>query len=142
MDEPELNVDFVRDDLSLGAQPARDIQADNMQLEEYRHRQTLQRHLFRLSAFLALVLFTAASFFGWMVLHYPCGQYENWHIYLLPGSFLVPPSIIMLALIRSIYVREGEKPATTEALPALSLIKEIAQALAEAMKGLKAAGKD
>ncbi|MFM0569129.1 hypothetical protein PQQ88_12450 [Paraburkholderia caledonica] len=111
--------------------------ADNIALQESAHRTNLQRHAFLSATGAAMLLYIAAMTFGGLLIYRYCvkGMDIDWHISALAGAFVVPPTVVIIALIRAIYHKEEK--ASGDSLPALNLLKDIAVAVKEAVKAVK-----
>ncbi|PRH14295.1 hypothetical protein [Burkholderia multivorans] len=115
-------------------------QADNIALEESNHRRRLQNHLFYWGMGFVGVLFLAAIVFaGAIVCRYWRSSGDgavDWHVSAIVGAFVIPPTVVLIALIRAIYEKSENKEAG-DSLPALNLIKDILIAVKEAAKAVK-----
>lgn len=136
----DLSSDSVAKELSTQEKS----ELSSIGLEEFTHRRDQQLTIASSAVSFAALLFMAAATFGAAAIYCfaATGHPTDWHVYFLPISFLIPPTIIILALIRSMYREEPSKTAVaTESFPALTLVKEIASACVEVVKGIKGGGK-
>lgn len=60
------------------------------------------------------------------------GHEIHWHASILAAAFVVPPTIIMVALLRAVYSSKLEKES--DPAPALAFIKEVLSSIAEIFK--------
>jgi membrane protein implicated in regulation of membrane protease activity len=63
------------------------------------------------------------------------GKTVDWHLTLLAAAFAIPATVIVIAIIRSVYA--SQKQEDTDNLPALNLIKEIVVAVKEVLSSGK-----
>ncbi len=126
----------VNDDLSQDP-PATDTSVmDTLAFQESIDRRSMQRSLFSSAITIALLLFTSAIVLAGMVIAFH--DKVDWHLAVLAGVFIIPPTLIMIAIIKAIYPNSSPKDSTAnESLPALNLIKEIVIAFKEAASALK-----
>ncbi|MBJ9675224.1 hypothetical protein [Burkholderia gladioli] len=126
-------------DLSQDPAPAVAPAADNIALQEMVHRTGIQKLIVKCAMGLVATLYLAGIVFACFILRV---YYLNpkliidWHTSALAGAFVVPPTLIAIALVRAVYKDGGDKKEE-ESLPALNLIKEIALAVKEAAKAVK-----
>jgi hypothetical protein len=102
--------------------------------EESQHRRGQELTISSSAIALAALLFIAAVSFGlitvFKVSDSAADRTVDWHVLFVPLAFVIPPTVIIVALIRSIYSR-SKHGSDADDLPALSLVKEIAIALKE-----------
>lgn len=114
-------------DLSAGYVPPKVLSEDSLGLTEQRHRHGLQQSIFSCAITVAVVLYISAIVFaGFVLLKSAPGQLgADWHSSLLAGAFIVPPTVMMIVLIRAVYASANSKEASADDLPSISLVKEI-----------------
>lgn len=134
-----IAANFAGSDLSQDNLPP-PTPADNIALQESIHRTRLQWSVFTIAMIVVALLFAAAIGFGSLVVlrYYRATDHSpiDWHVSALAGAFVIPPTVILIALIRAIYYKSEDK-TPTESLPALNLIKDILVAVKEAAKAVK-----
>lgn len=122
------------EDLSQGALSAMEVATANLGLEEHAHRINLQRTLANSAlAFVALLFMCAAGFTGVLIylIAGDSGGEIHWHASILAAAFVVPPTIIMVALLRAVYSKSEKE---SDPAPALAFIKEVLSSIAEIFK--------
>lgn len=106
------------------------IPKDDIQLEESRHRQSMQISAFSSGFTFAALLYIVATVIGGSIAYgFVKGSPVDWHLTLLAAAFIIPPTVIVIVLIRSVYASQPDN--SSDNLPALNLIKEIAVAIKE-----------
>lgn len=122
-----LSKDSAANDLSAGSVSPKVLADDSIALKELQHRHGLQQSVFSCAIAAAVLLYFSAVIFAGMVLsHSGPGQIgSDWHSSLLAGAFIVPPTVMVVVLIRSVYSSTGSKGASADDLPSVSFAKEI-----------------
>lgn len=125
-------------DLSAGGLPAVQTQRISLATEESAHRINQQRTLFSSLIALIVLLYMIGAVFSGIALYIASqGQPKvDWHTWLLGLTFIIPPTVLSIVLVRATYSRPQQDDAT-ENLPALNLMKEVAKACADAFKAAK-----
>lgn len=133
LDNP--SVDFSEDSLKKGLSPSEQAKTD-IQLEEWQHRKTMQLSVFSSGLTFAALLYIVAAIIGIIVAYgFAIGKNVDWHLTLLAAAFAIPATVIVIAIIRSVYA--SQKPEDGDNLPALNLIKEIIVAVKEVLSSGK-----
>ena len=124
------------EDFSAGNLPKNDIDTLNLGISESRHRIGVQTSVFQ-----AVLTFSAMMYMATMAVT-ACLVYmlaENpgihWHASLLIAALAVPPTVMMVALLRAVFQTEKEKQEKDDraVFPAHEMIKEIAKGLKDAV---------
>lgn len=127
----------VSGDLSQDTGSKEQSVQDTIAFQESADRRTRQRHLFISTIVISVLLFIFAAFLaGVIVCKATDANKFDWHLPLLAAAFVVPPTLILMAIIRAIYPSSA-KADDKDNLPALNLVKEIAVAIKEAAKAVK-----
>ncbi len=132
LDRTDPNKDLSADKSQLNSKVE---QPDSWALRSTVHRENLQQNVFSCAVSLVAFLYISAIVFVGCVLYLSATTPKdiNWHFSLLAGALIIPPTVILLVLIRSIYVNASQKneekdkvkDVTIGDLPALSMIKEL-----------------
>lgn len=138
--QPEAPTEFANGgngDLSQGTLPPTITRAKaNLGLEEHSHRLSLQRSVaYSAMAFVAL-LFLVAVFYGGVILYLLVGDPSgavHWHASILVAAFVVPPTVMLVALLRSVYAA-SEDEKNQSLLPVVTMLKDTALAIAGMFK--------
>lgn len=129
----EIGVDLSQDSEDNKKQSVQDTIA----FQESADRRSMQRSLFNSAISLSVLMFSFAAVLVSVIVYKATDTSKfDWHLPLLAAAFVVPPTLILIAIIRAIYPSSG-KSDDKDNLPALNLIKEIAVAVKEAAKALK-----
>lgn len=86
-------------------------------------------------AFVAL-LFLVAVFYGGVILYLLVGDPSgavHWHASILVAAFVVPPTVMLVALLRSVYAA-SEDEKNQSLLPVVTMLKDTALAIAGMFK--------
>ncbi|MDC7691720.1 hypothetical protein [Vogesella indigofera] len=127
---PQLGEDLSEDSIPASGNLRTITRSDDIQLEEWNHRKNMQISAFSNGfSFAALLYIVATAIGGSIAYGFVKGTPVNWHLTLLAAAFIIPPTVIVIVLIRSVYSDQTEN--SSDHLPALNLIKEIAVALKE-----------
>lgn len=129
---------------SLGDLSEGDVRSDvsnsvDLGLAEQKHRFSTERTLFSSALGFAVLLYmTAIVMGGILVVNLQTHPEIHWHASLLIASFIVPPTVIVVSLIRAVY-KKHEKPSAKDdefedsALPAFDLMKDFAKEVGKEM---------
>ncbi|CAN7206457.1 hypothetical protein [Rhizobacter sp. LjRoot28] len=123
-------------DLSAGTPPVLEQAKVNLGLEELYHRRSQQLTLLRTALSLVALLFLAAVIFGGVLIHAVLSDPRkdlHWHASILVAAFVVPPTVILIALLRGAYARGSKDPDET-LLPMMTLVRETAGTIADIVK--------
>lgn len=139
MDQEEVSVSA--EDLSAGTLSDADSKDADLGLKEQQHRFSTERTLFNSVLCFAAILYMAAMVFGGILLYSLQTHPEiHWHASLLIGGFIVPPTVICVALIRGVYSKEKAVAASSSdakeepfPMPAAELFKEFAKEIGKEM---------
>lgn len=132
----ELGQDLSEDDSSK-ATAANQNKGFDYQLDEWNHRKSMQLSAFSIGFTFAFLLYLVATVIGASVAYgFVKGTKVDWHLTLLAAAFIIPPTVIVIVLIRSIYTNQADNNPSDN-LPALNLVKEIALALKEILPSSK-----
>lgn len=122
-------------DLSEGKLGQRDLWLANLGLEEHAHRIGQQKTVANAAISLAVVLYIAAMTFGGVLLYIlatsPNPGSMHWHASLIVAAFVVPPTVLIVAVLRGAYKTE---PGAKDTAPILDLFKEAAKILRDVFK--------
>ena len=124
-------------DLSAGILPESEKQKANFGLKEFEHRLSQQKTAATTAIVWATILFMTAMVFGGCFVNALVHEAENlnWHATIIVGAFVIPPTIILVALIRSVYPpKESDEDLQ---VPAIAFLKELASAVAAVFKAAK-----
>ncbi|ARV18672.1 hypothetical protein AEP_01728 [Curvibacter sp. AEP1-3] len=131
------------DNSNLGDLSDGDLRADvsksvDLGLEEQKHRFSTEQTLFSSAIGFAVLLYMTAIVMGAvLVFSLQKDPKIHWHVSLLIASFIVPPTVIMVSLIRAVYKKPekaSSKDETQEsALPTLDLVKDFAKEVSKEM---------
>jgi hypothetical protein len=132
----QTQVDPIND-LSAGSLTGDEIATANFGLKEFEHRIGQQKTAAATAIAWATLLFMTAMAFGAAFVYALVHEAHNlsWHATILVGAFVVPPTIILVALIKSVY--QPEKADGDSSVPAISFLKELAAAIAAVFKAAK-----
>lgn len=126
----------IGQDLSAGTLPTIDRDKARMGLEEHSHRLRLQTSVTNSAMAFVALLFIVAIVFGFGILYLLVGEPTrsiHWHASILIAAFVVPPTVMLVAILRSVYsASEDEK--TQSLLPIVSMMKDTAVAIAGIFK--------
>lgn len=133
----ELGED-LSEDLSINAHlQQQNTRKYDIQLDEWEHRKNMQISAFSTGLSFACMLYLVATVIGGSIAYgFVKGTKVDWHLTLLAAAFIIPPTVIVIVLIRSVYTNPAETSASDN-LPALNLIKEIAVAIKEIFSSSK-----
>ncbi|WP_287880720.1 hypothetical protein [Aquitalea sp.] len=110
---------------------------DTIAFQESADRRAMQRSLFNSAISLSVLMFSFAAVLAAVIVSKATDANKfDWHLPLLAAAFVVPPTLILIAIIRAIYPSLA-KSDDKDNLPALNLVKEIAVAIKEAAKAVK-----
>lgn len=134
--EPDTS-NVLRGDLSLGDLPDNVARTKvGLGLEEHSHRLRLQTSVTNSALSFVALLFLVAVFFGGALLYLLVekpGWNIHWHASILVAAFVVPPTVVLVAILRAVYSpKEGEKEQAM--MPIFSLIKDAVVSVAELFK--------
>lgn len=117
---------MAEDDLLSGSVPDLKKAEDSFGAEEHRHRLNLQRSLFSSGLAFAALLYMTALAMGFILL-YMLNQNPDihWHASLLIAAFVIPPTIIVLGLVRSIFGDKKQKDDDAIGVPIADMTKEV-----------------
>jgi hypothetical protein len=111
-------------DLSEGVLSPAQAKAVNLGIEEQSHRIGLQKTVFtRAMGFAAFMLGAALAMAFWAFTLYACQEKFDWHVALLVGAFLLPSTVIMVALIRAAFPKAASKDDSD--FPSVEAIKQL-----------------
>lgn len=108
---------------------------DTIAYQESTDRRSMQWSLFNSAIMLSVLMFIFAGVLAVAIVSKDPNKLD-WHLPLLAAAFVVPPTLILIAIIRAIYPSSA-KSDDKDNLPALNLVKEIAVAIKEAAKAVK-----
>jgi hypothetical protein len=108
---------------------------DTIAYQESADRRSMQLTLFNSAIMLSILMFVFAGILAIAIVTKDSNKLD-WHLPLLAAAFVVPPTLILIAIIRAIYPSSA-KSDDKDNLPALNLVKEIAVAIKEAAKAVK-----
>lgn len=133
---PDARPDVKHPDLSGGNLPSVEQDQAKIGLQDQQHRHQLQRRAANVAIWLPITMFIVAAYFAWRVLRaFLKGQVElDWHVTLFVAAFVVPPTIILMAFTRAAYDAKHER---TDSAPVLKFIKEVIDAVKDAVKAVK-----
>lgn len=113
-------------DLSAGDLDPADALTTNLGLQEHAHRVGLQRTAFRGAMAIATVLLaTAMALSGSAVYLYGHRDRFDWHVALLVAAFIVPATVITVALLRAAFPKSAPDETTVPALQATRDLVEV-----------------
>jgi hypothetical protein len=123
--------------LSQGALPPTLIKAKaELGLDEHNHRIRLQRTVANSALAFVAMLFMVAVVYGGVILFLLVGDPTaamHWHASILVAAFVVPPTVVLVAVLRSVYsASEDEKNQSM--LPIMTMVKDTAIAIAGMFK--------
>jgi hypothetical protein len=124
----------VPGDLSTNNLPASQKAVIDLGLEEQSHRLNLQRTVASSALAFSVVLFIVAAALAIVLLSALAGGERkdlDWHASILVAAFVVPPTVMVVALVRSVY---APKKDDLDSGPALEFIKEVVTIIASAFK--------
>lgn len=128
---------LVNGDLSQGTLPPTITKAKaNLGLEEHSHRLSLQRSVANSAMAFVAVLFIVAVIFGGVILYLLVGEPTraiHWHASILVAAFVVPPTVMLVAVLRSVYAA-SEDEKNQSLLPIVTMLKDTAIAIAGIFK--------
>ena len=105
-------------------------------LEEHAHRIGLQRTVANSALTFVALLFIVAVVFGGIILYMLMDNPSreiHWHASILVAAYVVPPTVVLVAVLRSVYAAtEDEKNQSL--LPIMSMLKDTAIAIAGMFK--------
>ena len=92
-------------------------------LQEFDHRAAQQRSVFSSALGLIAVLYVVAIVFATVGLFHMTGRLAaDWHAAILGSTYVIPPTLLLMALIRAIYARQESGDRSD--VPAAELAKE------------------
>jgi len=122
-------------DLAGGNLPPKQREDVSLATEAWNFQRSQQGSVFSIVSAMAVLLYMTAATFGVAAFYQTArGTSIDWHTWLIPVSFLLPPTILSVALIRAVYPKPSvkkESDSSLETIPAARLIKECAQLLKE-----------
>ena len=130
--------------VDLAANKSVDLSSDNLQkrdvkiiplgLDEQAHRFSTEKTLFSSAISVAVLLYMTAIVMGvGLVVALQRHPDIHWHVSLLVASFIVPPTVIFVSLIRAVYKKpekaaaENDDKPEDSSLPALGMMKDFAK---------------
>lgn len=125
-DRGREDVDLSADELSPEQRKASLFAIESMQFQ-----QGQQASAFSIAAAIAVLLYMTAGIFGGAVLYQSTDKQMDWHTWLIAVSFLLPPTIITVALIRAVYPKQQEKESAVKSLPAADFFRELFRTMKE-----------
>ncbi len=126
-------------DLSAGDVRSEVANSVDLGLAEQQHRFSTERTLFSSAISFAVLLYMTAISMGLILMWSLQSHPEiHWHVSLLIASFIVPPTVIVVSLIRAIYRKNEEisgkdEDADESVLPTLDLMKDFAKEISKEM---------
>lgn len=123
------------EDLSAGEVSPGRRALDSIALQELNHRLALQQSAFSIAVALAFILFIAAIVFAGAVLYTFGDRDAHWHSSLLAGAFVIPPTVIVLALLRAVYSSKSDAKSDDSVVPVVNFLKEVVAAFKGTIKG-------
>ena len=134
---PGARFDPPANDMSAGTLTHEGRRLANLGLEEHSHRLNLQRTVASSALAFAALFFMAAIVFGGVLAYKLAGDDGakiHWHASILVAAFVVPPTVILIALLRAVYDAGAPKDTDGDAAPALAFIKEVLSSVAVIFK--------
>lgn len=129
-DEESGGVDLAGGDLSPDQR-----QSVNLATEAWHFQRSQQGSVFSIVAAIAVLLYMVAGIFGAAVLYKSAnGTALDWHTWLISVSFLLPPTILCVALVRAVYPKDRGNKESDDALksvPAADFLRELARTVRE-----------
>lgn len=123
-------------DLSGGTISTLDRAQANLGLKEHSHRIGLQRSVTNSALTFVALLFMVAVVYGAVILYLLVDDPTrsiHWHASILVAAFVVPPTVVLVAVLRSVYgATEDEKNQSL--LPVIAMFKDTAVAIAGMFK--------
>lgn len=122
-------------DLSGDSLPSEEADSLTLGAEQWQHQKDQQRYAFRIAAVISCALYLAAAVFAFVpVMLAFVGQSVDWHTWLIPVSFLLPPTVIVVALLRSVYPKTSGNVNFVDDAPATSTLREVCQTIRDVCK--------
>lgn len=106
-----------------------------MGLKAHRHQIQQQQTIANTALSFAAILFMTAIVMGGYLVHKLSdgdGEKIHWHAAILVAAFVVPPTIVVVALLRAAY---GSKEKEETSGPALAFAKELVGIIKQAWPG-------
>lgn len=127
---------MAEEDFSAGTLQRSEIATVNLGISESQHRIGSQKTVFGAVVTFSAIMFAAAVGVT-VVLVYLLSSNPNihWHVSLLVATLAVPPTVMMVALLRAVSQTEKEKQDKDDkpVFPAHELVKEVAKGLKDAV---------
>jgi hypothetical protein len=113
------------DDLSGNSLTEAVSQRDSISFEEISHRIKQEEKAFGASLCVVVLLYLAAILFAGIIIcrYAKTGGSTDWHVSLLAGAFIIPPTVILISLIGAAYHRNEN--ISIGKLPSIKLLKEL-----------------
>lgn len=101
--------------------------------EAWAHSKSQQLTAFAITATLAVLLYLAATLFAGTALYMALNEYSvDWHTWLIALAFLLPPTILTVALVRAVYPKPSDKNEEgLQSIPAVKAMTELFKAVKE-----------
>lgn len=134
---PDTQTSQVTSDLSGAALPPTLVKnRAALGLEEHSHRIGLQRTVANSALTFVALLFIVAVVYGGVILYLLMGDPSrsvHWHASILVAAFVVPPTVVLVAVLRAVYAAtEDEKNQSF--IPLATLFKDTVMAIAGMFK--------
>lgn len=109
----------------------------NLTTEAWHFKRSQQGSVFSIVIAIAVLLYMIAGIFGGIVLYQAASQPQNWHVWLVSVSFLLPPTILCVALVRAVYPKPTHQQQNKDSddsfssVPAANFIRELLRTVRE-----------
>lgn len=127
---------MAEDDLLSGSVPDLTKKDTDLGIKEHAHRMDMQQSLFSSALAFAALLYMVAVAMGfimlWMLNEKPS---LHWHASILVGAFIIPPTIIVVGLMRALFKEQKSKDKEDDStgVPIADICKEV---MKKALDGL------
>lgn len=113
--------------------PSEERDTVSLEVEGWVHRKSQQLNVFSITATLAILLYLAAAVFAGTALYMALNKYSvDWHTWLIALAFLLPPTILTVALVRAVYPKHSDKNEEgLQSLPAVKAATELLKSIKE-----------
>ncbi|MCR4143497.1 hypothetical protein [Alcaligenes faecalis] len=101
--------------------------------EAWVHSKSQQLTVFSITATLVVLLYLAATLFAGTALYMALSKYSvDWHTWLIALAFLLPPTILTVALVRAVYPKPSDKNEEgLQSIPAVKAATELLKSIKE-----------
>lgn len=110
-------------EMTAGSMATVGRQSAALAMQEFEHRTSQQRSVYMSALGFILLLYVVAIVFASIGLFHMTGrEAADWHAAILGSTYVIPPTLLLIALIRAIYPRQDNGGAND--MPSVDLIKE------------------